>query len=97
MYLVIVYVCTIDLNGNNLNINDTLFLGSSWSNDGDIDNGLIANEKDNGGEGSKLGNLSIKTDSVVLPVSKEKPLLKQTVQQRFYAFGWYFAYTDFSF
>lgn len=57
------YPCTINLNGKTLTINDTLFLGSSWSNDGDIDNGLIANEKGNGGEGSKLGNLSIKTDS----------------------------------
>ena len=52
-------VCTIDLNGYSLKINDTLFLGSSWSNDGDIDNGLIANEAGNGGEGSKLGNLNI--------------------------------------
>ena len=52
-------VCTIDLNGYTLTINNTLFLGSSWSNDGDIDNGLIANEEGNGGEGSKLGNLNI--------------------------------------
>ena len=56
-------VCTIDLNGNTLTINDTLFLGSSWSNDGDIDNGLIANEDGHGSEGSKLGNLSIKATS----------------------------------
>lgn len=56
-------VCTIDLNGNNLNINDTLFLGSSWNNGVDIDSGLIANEEGNGGEGSKLGNLSITGDS----------------------------------
>ncbi len=52
-------VCTINLNGNTLTINNTLFLGSSWSNDGDIDNGLIANEAGNGGEGRKLGNLNI--------------------------------------
>ena len=51
--------CIIDLNGNTLTINNTLFLGSSWSNDGDIDNGLIANEAGNEGEGSKLGNLNI--------------------------------------
>ena len=52
-------VCTIDLNGNTLKINDTLFLGSSWNNGVDIDNGLIANEEGNGSEGSKLGNLNI--------------------------------------
>ena len=51
--------CIIDLNGNTLTINNTLFLGSSWSNDGDndIDKGII--NRDAGGrdgEGSKLGN-----------------------------------------
>ena len=52
-------VCTIDLKGNTLTISNTLFLGSSWNNGVDIDSGLIANEEGNGGEGSKLGNLSI--------------------------------------
>ena len=59
-------VCTIDLNGYSLKINDTLFLGSSWSNDGDndIDKGIINNDAGGqDGEGSKLGNLSITTDS----------------------------------
>ena len=56
-------VCTIDLNGYTLTINDTLFLGSSWNNGVDIDSGLIANEEGNGSEGSKLGNLSITGDS----------------------------------
>lgn len=59
-------VCEIDLNGKSLKINDTLFLGSSWSNDGDndIDKGIINNDVGGqNGEGSKLGNLSITTDS----------------------------------
>lgn len=52
-------VCKINLNGKSLKIKETLFLGSSWSKDGDIDNGLIANEDGHGSEGSKLGNLKI--------------------------------------
>ena len=66
-------VCTIDLNGYSLKINDTLFLGSSWSNDGDndIDKGIINNDVGGpNGEGSKLGNLSITGASGAISITK---------------------------
>ncbi|MBQ7969512.1 MAG: hypothetical protein IJ293_00810, partial [Treponema sp.] len=63
-------VCTINLNGKSLKINDTLFLGSSWNNGVDIDSGLIANEKGNGSEGSKLGNLNIVGSSGEISITK---------------------------
>ena len=65
-------VCEIDLNGKTLTINDTLFLGSSWSNDGDndIDKGIINNDVGGqNGEGSKLGNLSITGSSGVISIT----------------------------
>lgn len=66
------YPCTINLNGKTLTIINTLFLGSSWSNDGDndIDKGIINNDVGGqNGEGSKLGNLSITGSSGVISIT----------------------------
>ncbi len=65
-------VCKINLNGKSLKIKETLFLGSSWSKDGDndIDKGIINNDAGGqNGEGSKLGNLSITGDSGSLSIT----------------------------
>lgn len=55
------YPCTINLNGNQLEITDTLYLGSSNDNrtDGtDIDRGTIENDKTSD-EDNRLGNLTL--------------------------------------
>ena len=55
------YPCTINLDGNQLEITDTLYLGSSYDNrtDGtDIDRGTIENDKTSD-EDNRLGNLTL--------------------------------------
>ncbi|MBR6582753.1 MAG: hypothetical protein IKK80_03980, partial [Treponema sp.] len=53
------YPCTINLNEKQLEITDTLYLGSSWDNSNDIDGGIIANNDGRNSEGNKLGYLTV--------------------------------------